>query len=124
MALVLLILVVLAAIGILRRLHADTVLAQRTDELAAPTVSVAPARPGAPTETFVLPGNVTAFTDSPIYARTDGYLERWYYDIGAKVKKGALLAVIETPELDKQVAQAAVRPGHRAGQRQQRPHPG
>ena len=59
-----------------------------------------------PTETFVLPGNVTAYTDSPIYARTDGYLQRWYYDIGAKVKKGDLLAVIETPELDKQVAQA------------------
>ena len=54
----------------------------------------------------MLPGNVTAYTDSPIYARTDGYLQRWYYDIGAKVKKGALLAVIETPELDKQVAQA------------------
>jgi RND family efflux transporter MFP subunit len=57
-------------------------------------------------ETLVLPGNVAAFTDSPIYARTDGYLDRWYYDIGARVKKGALLAVISTPELDKQVAQA------------------
>ena len=57
-------------------------------------------------ETLVLPGNVTAYTDSPIYARTDGYLDRWYYDIGARVKKGALLAVISTPELDKQVAQA------------------
>ncbi len=50
--------------------------------------TVAPAKPGAPTETLVLPGNVTAYTDSPIYARTDGYLQRWYYDIGAKVKKG------------------------------------
>jgi len=49
---------------------------------------------------------VTAYTDSPIYARTDGYLARWYFDIGAKVKKGDLLAVIDTPELDKQVAQA------------------
>jgi multidrug efflux pump subunit AcrA (membrane-fusion protein) len=54
----------------------------------------------------VLPGNVTAYTDAPIYARTDGYLVRWYYDIGAQVKKGALLATIDTPELDKQVAQA------------------
>ena len=103
---VLLILLVLAAVGILRRLHADTVLAQRTDALAAPTVDIAPAKAGAPTETLVLPGNVTAYTDSPIYARTDGYLDRWYYDIGARVKKGALLAVISTPELDKQVAQA------------------
>ncbi len=103
---VLFILLVLAAVGILRRLHADTVLAQRTDALAAPTVSVAPPKAGAPVETLVLPGNVTAYTDSPIYARTDGYLERWYFDIGSKVKKGELLAVISTPELDKQVAQA------------------
>ncbi len=105
-SIVLLILLVLAAVGILRRLHSDTVLAQRTHALAAPTVDVAPAKAGAPMETLVLPGNVTAYTDSPIYARTDGYLDRWYYDIGARVKKGALLAVISTPELDKQVAQA------------------
>jgi RND family efflux transporter MFP subunit len=103
---VLLILVVLAAIGILDRLHAHSVLAQRTYELAAPTVNVAPAQPGAPVDTFVLPGNVTAYTDSPIYARTDGYLVHWYYDIGAHVKKGALLATIDTPELDRQVMQA------------------
>jgi len=102
----LLILLVLAAVGILRRLHADTVLARRTDDLAAPTVNIAPAKAGAPVETLVLPGNVTAYTDSPIYARTDGYLERWYFDIGARVRKGALLAVISTPELDKQVTQA------------------
>jgi RND family efflux transporter MFP subunit len=105
-AIALLILVVLAVVGILGRWHANKVLAAHTNSLAAPTVSVAPAKPGAPAETLVLPGNVTAFTDSPIYARTDGYLDRWYFDIGAKVKKGALLAVISTPELDKQVAQA------------------
>jgi RND family efflux transporter MFP subunit len=105
-AVVLLILGVLAAAGIFRRWQARTVLAQRTDELAAPTVAVAPAKAGAPVETFVLPGNVTAYTDAPIYARTDGYLVRWYFDIGAKVRKGALLAVIDTPELDRQVAQA------------------
>ncbi len=103
---VLLILIVLAAAGILRRWHSGTVLAQRTSTLAPPTVSIAPPKAGAPMETLVLPGNVTAYTDSPIYARTDGYLDRWYYDIGAKVKKGALLAVISTPELDKQVVQA------------------
>ena len=54
----------------------------------------------------MLPGNVTAFTDSPIYARTSGYLTRWYFDIGARVKKGALLAEISTPEMDQQLAQA------------------
>jgi RND family efflux transporter MFP subunit len=103
---VLLIPAVFAVIGILRRMHAHTVLKDRTYDLAAPTVTVAPARPGAPVDTFVLPGNVTAYTDAPIYARTDGYLVRWYYDIGSKVQKGALLATIDAPEIDKQVAQA------------------
>lgn len=97
---------IFAIVGILRRSHSDTVLANRTDQLAPPTVAVAPANPGAPTNNFVLPGNVTAFTDSPIYARTDGYLLHWYYDIGAHVKKGALLAEIATPELDQQLRQA------------------
>jgi RND family efflux transporter MFP subunit len=100
------ILAILAAIGILRRMHGNTVLADRTQQEAPPTVGVAPARAGAPTDNFVLPGNVTAFTDSPIYARTDGYLLHWYYDIGARVKKGDLLAVISAPEVDQQLAQA------------------
>lgn len=97
---------VLAVTGILHRTHADTVLAERTNQLAPPTVGIAPAALGAPTDNFVLPGNVTAFTDSPIYARTDGYLLHWYDDIGAHVKKGALLAEIATPELDQQLRQA------------------
>ncbi len=97
---------IVAGAGILQRVHANTVLAKQTDVLAPPTVSVAHPKPGSPTDNFVLPGNVTAYTDSPIYARTDGYLVHWYYDIGARVKNGALLAVIATPELDKQVAQA------------------
>ncbi len=63
-------------------------------------------RPGAPVDTFILPGNVSAYTDSPIYARTSGYLTKWYYDIGAPVKKGALLAEIAAPEVDQQLAQA------------------
>jgi RND family efflux transporter MFP subunit len=101
-----LIAIALAVVGILSRRHADTVLARDTQETAAPTVSVEPAKPGAPVDEFVLPGNVTAYTDAPIYARTDGYLTHWYYDIGARVKKGDLLAVISTPELDQQLAQA------------------
>ena len=96
----------LAGFGILRRVHAGRVLADTTRQLAAPSVSVAPARPGAPVTSFVLPGNVTAQTDSPIYARASGYLTRWYFDIGSKVRKGALLAEIATPELDQQLAQA------------------
>ena len=98
--------VALAAFGILRRDHGKTVLAERTNKLAAPTVLVAKPPQGAPVSSFVLPGNVTAWTDSPIYARTTGYLTRWYFDIGARVRKGALLAEISTPELDQQLAQA------------------
>jgi RND family efflux transporter MFP subunit len=103
---VLLVAVLLAGFGILSRRSAADVLAQRTTELAAPTVIAIAPRQGAPVDSFVLPGNVTAYTDSPIYARTSGYLTRWYFDIGARVKKGALLAVIATPEVDQQLAQA------------------
>jgi RND family efflux transporter MFP subunit len=96
----------LAAFGILHRAHADRVLANTTRELAAPTVTVAAPRAGSPATSLTLPGNVTAWTDSPIYARTSGYLARWYFDIGSKVKKGALLAVISAPEVDQQLVQA------------------
>ncbi len=105
-AVLLIVAAVLAGVGKLQRNHADTVLADRTTEMAPPTVTVAHAKAGAPVDSFVLPGNVTAFTDSPIFARTNGYLTRWYYDIGARVKKGALLAEISTPELDQQLSQA------------------
>ena len=104
--LLLIVALILGGLGILHRTHADTVLAERTQELGPPTVTVAAPKAGAPTDSFVLPGNVAAFTDSPIYARTSGYLTHWYFDIGAKVKKGALLAEISTPELDQQLSQA------------------
>lgn len=97
---------VLAGYGKWSRNHAQAALVERTDQLAAPTVIVAAPKPGAPVDSFVLPGNVTAWTDSPIYARTAGYLTRWYFDIGARVKKGALLAEIASPEVDQQLAQA------------------
>jgi RND family efflux transporter MFP subunit len=96
----------LAGFGIWHRVHADNNLVETTKDLAAPTVIVATPKPGAPVASFMLPGNVTSYTDSPIYARTAGYLTHWYFDIGAKVKKGALLAVIATPEIDQQLAQA------------------
>jgi RND family efflux transporter MFP subunit len=105
-AIVFLVAVLLAVIGIASRRSAASVLAERTRELAAPTVIAAPPTRGAPVDSFVLPGNVTAWTDSPIYARTSGYLTRWYFDIGARVSKGALLAEIATPEVDQQLVQA------------------
>jgi multidrug efflux pump subunit AcrA (membrane-fusion protein) len=120
-AVILIVLAVLAGVGILSRVHADTELKKTTTALAPPTVIAAPAKPGAPVDTLILPGNVTALTDAPIYARTSGYLTRWYFDIGSRVKKGALLAEIATPEVDQQLAQAeaelntaqALAPGHR-----------
>jgi RND family efflux transporter MFP subunit len=96
----------LAGFGIWNRMRADKNLAGTTKDLAAPTVIVAAPKPGAPVASFMLPGNVTSYTDSPIYARTAGYLTRWYFDIGARVRKGALLAEISTPEIDQQLAQA------------------
>lgn len=106
LVIVLLVFAAFATFGILSRIHHNNVLAKTTQESAAPTVIALPAKPGAQVETFVLPGNVTAYTDSPIYARTSGYLTKWYFDIGTHVKQGALLAEIATPELDKQVLQA------------------
>jgi RND family efflux transporter MFP subunit len=103
---VLVVALALGGYGIVSRRSANTVLAQRTTELAAPSVIALTPKQGAPVDSFVLPGNVTAYTDSPIYARTSGYLTKWYFDIGARVSKGALLADIATPELDQQLSQA------------------
>jgi RND family efflux transporter MFP subunit len=97
---------VLASFGVWSRMRADRNLTGRTTDLAAPTVIVAAPKTGAPVDSFVLPGNVTSYTDSPIFARTSGYLTKWYFDIGARVKKGALLAEIATPEVDQQLVQA------------------
>jgi RND family efflux transporter MFP subunit len=104
--LVLVVAILLGVYGVLSRRSAETVLAKDTQELAPPAVIVATPKAGAPVDSFLLPGNVTAYTDAPIYARTSGYLTHWYFDIGAKVKRGALLADIATPELDQQLAQA------------------
>ena len=98
--------VVVAVLEIVPRVHARARLQQQTDALAAPDVVVATPQQGAPTQEVVLPGNIQAYTDSGIFARTDGYLQKWYFDIGAHVKKGQLLAVIESPEVDQQLAQA------------------
>jgi multidrug efflux pump subunit AcrA (membrane-fusion protein) len=77
-----------------------------TEEAAVPVVKVVSPSPGAPTQEILLPGTTQAFTDAPIWARTNGYLKRWYFDIGARVKEGQLLAEIESPEIDQQLMQA------------------
>jgi RND family efflux transporter MFP subunit len=91
--------------GITTRVAAESSLARSTEEAAVPTVNVIHPKDGAPLEELVLPGNTQAFSDTPIFARTSGYLKRWYFDIGAHVKRGDLLAEIETPEIDKQLQQ-------------------
>ncbi len=92
--------------GIIPRLRAREVLRQQTDYTASPTVSVVTPKKEALSEEVILPGNIQAFTDAPIYARTSGYLKKWYFDIGAHVKQGQLLAEIESPEVEQQLQQA------------------
>jgi len=105
-AIVLVVLVLVLYSGIHSRVAAESRLKQRTEEAAIPTVAVVFPKDGAPMQEIVLPGTTQAFTDAPIYARTNGYLKRWYFDIGAHVKKDQLLAEIDTPEVDQQLQQA------------------
>src|SRR5258708_2292597 len=92
--------------GIRSRVKAEAGLRTVTQQMAVPSVSVVLPKPTASAEEVVLPGNIQPFISSPIYARTDGYLKAWYFDIGAHVKKGQLLATIQTPEVDEQLSQA------------------
>jgi RND family efflux transporter MFP subunit len=92
-------------LGIRSRVRAESTLRAMTDQMALPSVSVAAPKQAAPATEIILPGNMQPFISSPIYARTDGYLKKWYFDIGAHVKAGELLAVIQTPEVDEQLAQ-------------------
>jgi len=105
-AIVLAIVACVVIAGLVPRLKARAELRAQTNDLAVPNVSVVHPQLGAPQAEIVLPGNIEAFTDAPIYARTNGYLKNWYADIGAHVKSGQLLADIETPEVDQQLDQA------------------
>ncbi len=97
---------VIVAAGIIPRQRARAALRQETDAMAIPIVRVVPLKRAPAAEEIVLPANVLAFTDAPIYARTNGYLKKWYADIGTRVKAGQLLAEIDTPEVDQQLRQA------------------
>ena len=94
----------IAAFGILQRRSHEAEVAQWTQEQAIPTVAVIAPRAGATTQRLVLPGTVQAWYEAPIYARVPGYLKNWNFDYGAHVKKGDVLAEIETPDLDAQLA--------------------
>lgn len=97
---------VIGAFNIAERRSEHQVLAKQTDKLAVPYVEVIHATPVNSDSEIVLPGSVNAYVYSPIYARTNGYVKKWYKDIGAQVKDGDLLAEIDAPEVDAQLAQA------------------
>jgi RND family efflux transporter MFP subunit len=101
-----LVIVAVLASGIWSRVKARATLKAETNQAALTAVSVVSPKATAPADELILPGNVQPFITSPIYARTNGYLKKWYFDIGAHVKQGQLLALIETPEVDQQLQQA------------------
>lgn len=102
----LLILLVAGLVTFLSRKSETDALAKETDADAVPTVAVVQPKPVTGDNELVLPGNLQAYIESPIFARTNGYLLRWYKDIGSKVEKGELLASIDTPEVDQELSQA------------------
>ena len=104
--LLLLLAVGIAFWGVSTRTRALGVVTQETREMAVPTVAVTTPEQAAPKEEIVLPGTMQAFSDASVYARTNGYLKRWFTDIGARVHQGQLLAEVDTPELDQQLMQA------------------
>jgi RND family efflux transporter MFP subunit len=103
---VVLVLVVLGAVTLFQRRAQYQALAKETETLAIPTVAVIHAATESSEEQLVLPGTMQAYVESPIYARTSGYLKKWYHDIGSRVREGELLADIDTPEVDQQLSQA------------------
>jgi len=101
-----LIFAILGIYSLLQRRTEHQVLAQQTERMSVPFVSVIHATPINGASEMVLPGTLKAYVESPIYARTSGYLKNWYKDMGSRVKNGEILAEIDTPEVDQQLAQA------------------
>lgn len=102
----LLVLLAAGAMTLLSRASHERALANETERETIPTVAVVHPVAEKPDEELVLPGSLLAYEESPIYARTNGYLVRWYKDIGSRVKDGELLATIDTPEVDQELNQA------------------
>jgi RND family efflux transporter MFP subunit len=103
---VVIVLVIVGAFTLLQRKSQYAALANETEKMSVPTVTVMHPTVEAPQEDLVLPGTLQAYVESPIYARTNGYLKKWYHDIGTRVRQGELLADIDTPEVDQQLAQS------------------
>jgi len=95
----------LGAWVISERRAGDKTLAQQNELLATPTVAVVHPTATAPEDELVVPGSMQAYAEAAIYARTSGYLKAWHADLGTRVKAGQLLAEIETPETDQELAQ-------------------
>ena len=104
--LVLVVVTAVLAYGIRNRIKTEASLRTMTTQMAVPSVSVVQPKRAASAQEIVLPGSIQPLISSPIYARTDGYLKKWYFDIGSHVKAGQLLATIQSPEIDQQLAQA------------------
>jgi multidrug efflux pump subunit AcrA (membrane-fusion protein) len=105
-AVALAVLLLAGAMTLISRESHERALAKETELQTVPTVATVYPQPEAPNEELVLPGSLLAFEESPIYARTSGYLVRWYKDIGSRVKEGELLATIDTPEVDQELNQS------------------
>src|SRR5579863_7087642 len=105
-AIVLVVVVAILFFGIRSRKSQEASLRTVSAEIAVTPVSVVQPKPAAPAQEIILPGSIEPFISSPIYARTDGYLKKWYFDIGAHVKSGQLLATIQAPEVDEQLSQS------------------
>jgi RND family efflux transporter MFP subunit len=103
---VVIVLVVVGAFTLLQRRSQYQALAKETEKNIVPTVAVVHPTKESPDEGLVLPGSMQAYVEAPIYARTNGYLKKWYRDIGSRVRQGELLAEIDTPEVDQQLIQA------------------
>lgn len=99
-------LVIAGAVTLLGHVSHERALAGETERETVPTVAVVHPLAEKPDEELILPGTLQAYAESPIYARTNGYLVRWYRDIGSRVKEGELLATIDTPEIDQELNQS------------------
>jgi RND family efflux transporter MFP subunit len=99
-------LVIVILLGIRARERAESKLRQNTNAAAVEEVVIIHPKENSPIDEVVLPGETQPYINSPVYARASGYLVKWYHDIGSRVKKGDLLAVVDAPELDKQLDQA------------------